>query len=262
MNDMTTTIYWFSGTGNSFHAAARIGAALEAELVPIASPTAAAGEPADRIGIVFPVYGFGAPAIVMRFIEQMPVKEGSEAFCVATCGGMAGAAVSIVERLLKTRGVTLTAGYVIRMPDNYPPFGGAPRAERSSELNDKAEARIAEIAGSLKSGTGGRIERPTMITRAAGGFISYWFTRSLAKTDRKFFADGKCNGCEICAKVCPVDNIEIADGIPNWLGHCEQCYACFHWCPQKAVQYGKRTENQVRYHHPGCRLEDMMVRGG
>jgi hypothetical protein len=24
----------------------------------------------------------------------------------------------------------------------------------------------------------------------------------------------------------------------NWLGHCEQCFAYFHWCPQQAVQYG------------------------
>jgi ferredoxin len=257
---MSTTIYWFSGTGNSFHVAKRIATALSAELVPIAAPNAVEGPPAERVGIVCPVYGFGLPAIVMRFIEQMPVGESTRAFCVVTCGGMAGAAIGIAERLLKARGVTLSSGFVIRMPDNYPPFGGAPGAEKTASINSKAEARIADIAAALEDPGAGRIERPTMITRAAGRFISYWFARSLSKTDRKFSADEKCNQCGVCARICPVGNIELVDGRPQWLGHCEQCYACFHWCPRKAVQYGKRTEQQVRYHHPGCTLDDMLVR--
>ena len=258
---MSTKIYWFSGSGNSFHVAQQIGAALNAELVPIAAPGAAQGPPADRIGIVCPVYGFGLPALVMRFIATMPVGESPHAFCVVTCGGMAGAAIGIAERLLKTRGVTLSSGFVVRMPDNYPPFGGAPGAEKTASINARADERIAEVTAALSTDAPGRVERPTIITRAAGRFISYWFARSLAKTDRKFFADDKCNQCGICARVCPVENIELFEGRPQWLGHCEQCYACFHWCPQKAVQYGKRTGRQVRYHHPGCSLDDMLVRG-
>jgi Pyruvate/2-oxoacid:ferredoxin oxidoreductase delta subunit len=47
----------------------------------------------------------------------------------------------------------------------------------------------------------------------------------------------------------------MTDGKPKWLGHCEQCFACFHWCPQKAVQYG-RSSKQRRYHHPQAALSD------
>ena len=75
--------------------------------------------------------------------------------------------------------------------------------------------------------------------------------------DGKFRADDKCTQCGLCAKLCPVDNIELVDGRPTWLGRCEQCYACFHWCPADAIQYGRRTKRQFRYHHPQCAVADL-----
>ena len=77
--------------------------------------------------------------------------------------------------------------------------------------------------------------------------------------DRNFFADGRCNGCGICAKVCPSGNVSMVDGKPRWAGHCEQCLACLQWCPTKALQYGKKTERYQRYHHPEIKVADVVA---
>ena len=82
--------------------------------------------------------------------------------------------------------------------------------------------------------------------------------RQVRKMDRKFWVDEKCDGCEICARVCPAANIKIIDGRPSWLHRCEQCLACLQWCPQEAIQYGKNTIKYPRYHHPEIILDDML----
>jgi MinD superfamily P-loop ATPase len=45
--------------------------------------------------------------------------------------------------------------------------------------------------------------------------------------------------------------------MPEWKHHCEQCFACLHWCPQKAIQYGKRTSGRIPYHHPDIKMSEM-----
>ena len=46
---------------------------------------------------------------------------------------------------------------------------------------------------------------------------------------------------------------------PAWLRHCEQCLACIQWCPQEAIQFGKKTPHYKRYHHPEVTLQDMLA---
>ena len=67
-------IYVFSSTGNTLHAAERVGEGLGgAHLINMAlaqgKGTEAAG---DSVGICYPVHAFGAPAVVHRFIEAFP----------------------------------------------------------------------------------------------------------------------------------------------------------------------------------------------
>ncbi len=80
----------------------------------------------------------------------------------------------------------------------------------------------------------------------------------IPKMDREFWVDEKCNGCAICEKACPVSNIVMAAEKPTWLHQCEQCLACIQWCPKEAIQYGKKTPNYERYHHPEITLKDIV----
>jgi len=76
--------------------------------------------------------------------------------------------------------------------------------------------------------------------------------------DAAFWADEACNGCGICAQICPVSNVEIVDDKPVWHHRCEQCFACLQWCPQDAVQFGGGTAERARYHHPDVTVGDMV----
>ena len=59
--------------------------------------------------------------------------------------------------------------------------------------------------------------------------------------------------------VCPCGNIDLAAGKPAWLHHCEQCMACIQWCPQEAIQFGKKTAGYGRYHHPEVKLPEIVA---
>jgi MinD superfamily P-loop ATPase len=80
--------------------------------------------------------------------------------------------------------------------------------------------------------------------------------------DKQFSIDPNCNGCGVCEQVCPVGNIKMSERRPLWQHHCEQCFACLHWCPMKSIQHGKHTAGRARYHHPEVRIKDMIVRDG
>jgi len=76
--------------------------------------------------------------------------------------------------------------------------------------------------------------------------------------DKSFWTDGKCNGCGVCANVCPCGNIVMTADRPVWQHRCEQCLACIQWCPKEALQYGKKTPAYPRYRHPEVRVADLV----
>lgn len=255
---MKTVIYWFSGTGNSLAAAKALAESCGAELVPMAKALKNPAPDADRIGLVFPVYGFCPPALVARFVENLNIAPETYIFAVVTYAGAPGGTLAVLRKLLKNRGLELAASWGVKMPENYPPFGGAPAPEKQRNVNEAAAERIKAVAAELQMSPYGRHDEIKTLWKAVSRLIYPVFRKRAARADRSFHADAKCNGCCVCTQICPVKNIAMFDGCPSWLGHCEQCYACFHWCPQAAVQYGRRSAKQYRYHHPDAGLSDFL----
>lgn len=260
---MRTVIYWFSGTGNSFHVAKALQEGLDdVELIPVVQALDGDIEPSQRTGLVFPVYAWGPPAIVARFIENLPSDTPDYLFAVATYGGAPGSVMAITRRMLKRRGLELNASFSVKMVENYPPMGGPPGEKKQRKINDAAETEIAQIMTGIRGSVSGDFTRKNLFFSLIGRLVYPIFRRALSRqSDSKFYADEKCSSCGICARVCSVGNVELLDGEkPTWGDRCEQCFACFHWCPEKAVQYGKKTGDMVRYHHPGTSLNDLMLR--
>jgi len=259
---MATHIYWFSGTGNSLHVARRIAEGLgDAELLPIARAVYEDFRPAERIGIVFPVYAWGPPELVARFLrEKFEAPKDAYVFLAMTCGGSAGSAGKIAANLLGQRGVQPAAVYSLRMVENYPPMGGPPKPQKQDAHLAAAEGEIARIVESVRAGTRGHADKQNWLLNLIGPAIYPMFIHRVGEADAKFSVDDKCNQCGLCERICPVADIELVDGRPRWLGHCQQCYACYHFCPQQAIQRGRKTENQPRYHHPEVKAADLCVR--
>ncbi|MCC7300887.1 MAG: EFR1 family ferrodoxin [Verrucomicrobia bacterium] len=258
---MKTIVYWFSGTGNSLAVAKELAKSCgDAKLIPMAKALRNPPPSAERIGLVFPVYSFGPPELVARFVAKLNALPDAYIFAVVTYAGNQGGALSIVRRLLQKRGLDLAAGWGVKMPENYPPLGGAPAAEKQQAVNAAADEQIGKIAAELQQSPRGSYAQSSAVWRMLSWVAYPLFKKSVPRADRFFHADKKCNGCCICTRICPVNNVAMVDGRPSWMGHCEQCFACFHWCPQQAVQYG-RSAKQHRYHHPDSSLEDMFQCG-
>jgi ferredoxin len=261
---MRTTLFCFSGTGNSLQVARDLASELGDTAVvsiPRAIREPLRPDAADRIGIVFPVYAFGMPRIVVDFCSRLTPAQPAYIFGVATYGGVAGATLAQLQKRLAAGGLTLSAGFAVRMPGNYTPLYGAISARKQEKMFDRARERVREIAAAVKSGRPGRIEKSNPLANLVLSRLLYPSAIShFREADRSFRVNDRCNSCEICRKVCPVENIEMREGRPVWLHRCEQCMACLQWCPTEAIQFGRVTERRRRYHHPAVTARDLMMR--
>ena len=82
--------------------------------------------------------------------------------------------------------------------------------------------------------------------------------KNVLENDKFFFADDNCNTCGVCESICPVNNIQLVEGKPQWQHKCQQCLACINLCPENSIQYGKQTIGIERYCHPEISLKDLM----
>lgn len=258
---MKTEIYYFTGTGNSLVVARDLAKELNGELIAIPSVMSkeTINVDAEVIGVVFPVYIWGMPLIVTRFINKLENLKDKYVFAVATCGGMPGATINQFEKVLENRGGQLAVGFTVIMPGNYTPMYGAIEERKQMQMFKKWDYKLKIICKYVKDNKRGIKENNNVFVNLIfSSFIYNLSPKHIPKMDRQFWFDENCNKCGICKKVCPVDNITITEGSPTWNGNCEQCFACLQWCPQKAIQWGKNTQNRKRYHHPDIKISDIM----
>jgi ferredoxin len=257
-----TTLYYFSGTGNSLVVARAIAEKLgNAKLIPMAHKYAANPSPdTPRIGLVFPVYIFGLPLIVTRFIEKLTIPADAYVFAVAVNGGMPCSTLTQAAGLFSKRAMTLSAGFAVTMVDNYTPLGGAISPEKQKVRFEKAALKIDEICAAIEKGQHSIDRGWPLVNWIFSGLMYRRAAPKIPGLDKNFKADANCNGCGVCERVCPVNNITMNERLPVWQHHCEQCFACLHWCPNQAIQYGKNTKGRARYHHPDVKVTDIIVR--
>ena len=247
-------IFYFSGVGNSAWVARKLANKLHDRVLPIADEIRTAMEytPAEgeQVGFVFPVYGWEPPKIVMDFVEKMEMRKVPEyLYFVCTCGDDTGKTASVFMSALKAKGWRCHAGYSVLMPDTYvclPGFDVDGEEElKRKEMN--ASARVdfigEELAHRVIMDKHACFEGafPNIKTYVLGGLF-----RKFLMSPKPFHATDACISCGLCEKRCPVRNIKV-DGKPQWGNDCTMCLACYHACPEHAIQYGGRTKNKGQY---------------
>jgi len=263
---LRNVIYYFTGTGNSLDAASRIAKAIgDCELVEIAAAIAEmkrsgmseiAAEPnVERIGIAYPVYYYGLPAIVHEFLSLLRMGGNPYVYCVATRGGASGyGSFAQASGYLRRIGKKLDAGFSVLMPDNYPVLYNPADAETAKKTLEAASNEIEAIAATVAE------KRPfregwqnplaaTLVSRP----VNAWFVSGVRASDRKFVVSGSCVSCGKCVRACGVGNISLEGGKPVWHGRCEQCFGCYHACPAHAIEFGKSTIGKRQYLNPVLR---------
>jgi len=259
---MDATLYYYTGTGNSLWTARKIAEALGgADLVSIPQIKDETVEPsAKTVGLVFPVYIWGVPAPIIRFVRKMKGAKPEYLFAVAVNGGQVSNTLVQLKRLMAENGLALSSGFGVKTPSNYIPWGGPGPKEKLDKLFESAGRKITKLAADVKERKVLPVEKGPLWQRLLFTRLYNMSLPRVPEMDKRFWTDGKCDGCGICVKVCPASNVALKDGKPLWNHRCEQCFACLQWCPKEAIQYGKKTPQYQRYHHPEVKLKDVIKR--
>lgn len=262
---MKTTIYYFTGTGNSLKVAKDLSLYLDnVELVQIHQEQLI--QPlyniAEVIGFIVPTIFSGIPKLVQEFINQLEITIKSPyIFTIATHGDRNGSGIVFeqIEELLAEKELTLSACFGVQMPHNMPEKDHTTTAHEKENLFKVETDNISTIAENIRN------QRliPYHMKKIKSFFhrMTYNGINKFAKKnplDRGFNVDEKCISCTSCSKVCSAKNIEIVNGKPKWkLENCQFCFACLQWCPVVAIQYRKRTIGIERYHHPEIKVNEL-----
>ena len=260
-------IFYFSGTGNSLQAAKNIAERNSEKLISIANEMSNNNsdfeynlKDSEIIGFIFPVYAWGPPKQVLNFINKLKFNnlKDNYIFFAATCGKNIGNTAKVINTCLKKKNLILNSGFSIVMPSNYIIMGDIDSKDIEGKKLIAAEETLKKINTIIKERkrdvflvTKGKM--PVILTSV----INPLFSKGAADT-KKFYADDSCISCGICESVCNCKTIRV-EGKPKWGKECTQCLACIHFCPVKAIQYGKSTQRKGRYRNPNVTVDEMRV---
>ena len=252
------TLYYYSGTGNSYRVTAWMADVARAEgsavtVLPIASarPREVRAEESSLLGVVMPTHGFTAPWPVLRFALELPRGRGKHAIVVATragakigsryAPGFEGSATSLVAAILALKGYVVRGTVAVDMPSNWielhPGLSPSTVAGIVARAKPKATAFASAIlAGQRRFGSWIVVLLGLLLLPVSLAYLllARFFLAKL------LFASEQCTGCGLCAQHCPNGAIEMRGSsdraIPFWTFRCESCMRCMAYCPPRAVE--------------------------
>ena len=244
-------IFYFSGTGNSNYVAKRIANALGDEILNLndrikASDTSSV-ETGERVIIVTPTYAWRIPRVVRDWLRKTELRGAKQVWFVMTCGSEIGNANKYNRDLCAEKAISCMGTAQIVMPENYIAMFSAPQADEARQIVAKAEPSIDRAIAAIQRNQSFAPTRNNLYDRFMSGPVNPIFYKFFVKADA-FTVSDACIGCGQCAKRCPMNNVTLKDGKPVWGRNCTHCMACICYCPVSAIEYGKKSVGQPRYH--------------
>lgn len=243
-------IFCYSGTGNSRYIAQRIADELHENIIDlnekIKTNNYSSIETGDNVILVVPTYAWRIPRIVSNWLHKTEFIGAKRIWFVMNCCSEIGNASKYNSILANEKHLNYMETKQILMPENYIAMFNAPQLEEAKEIVEKAEIDIKETIKYIREGKAFLKPRHNLYDRFMSGPVNPLFYYFFVKADA-FKVNNTCIGCNQCVKKCPMNNIQLIDGKPVWGKNCTHCMACICYCPQEAIEYGKKSVGKTRY---------------
>lgn len=188
------------------------------------------------LGLAFPVAYQSTYPFIWDFFRKLPYGNATEVFMVDTLAGFSGGIAGPLKKLLLRKKYRPIGAKEIVMPINFC-FHRDDYTLSSRPIS--SGLNLAEIyADDILSGKSGWNRVPVLSDFM---FLFYKLVILLifSAWNQKYFkisvSEELCSGCGLCAKSCPVRNIQLRDAIPVFSDKCEFCLRCLAVCPNNAT---------------------------
>ena len=263
MSQQTLWIYYMSGTGNTRRVAEwsreiASSRGIECRIWGLGRPGGfepPQDSPGAMVGLLMPTHGFTAPWLMIKFACRLPKVKFSRAWVLATRAGakfgrvftpgISGSTVFLISLILLLKGYRVRGGLGLDMPSNWTSLHPGFKKESATAIIDRARPVYTDFLDSILAG------RPVWLTlnlayELVWTVLLSWISALYLLFGRfflakLFFANGRCNGCGLCAEHCPVGAIRMQGSHhprPFWGYNCESCMRCMSYCPKEAVEAG------------------------
>jgi Pyruvate/2-oxoacid:ferredoxin oxidoreductase delta subunit len=242
------TLYFYSGSGNSYRAATWMAAAGDGGAAVRVRPIGSA-QPAQEIGggetallgLVMSTHGFTAPWPMLRFALRLPRRRKTHAVVVATRAAFEGSACLLIALILLLKGYRVRGTLGVSMPSSWITVHPGFPPDRVAKIMPQARLQVSHFRDTISAGQRSFTSWPgsilgLLILPISLGYLllGRFFLGKL------FFASDDCTGCGLCAEHCPNQAIEMRgrEGRcrPYWTFRCESCVRCMAYCPTQAIE--------------------------
>jgi len=248
-------VFYFTATGNSMYVAKK----LDTDIISI--PQVMHSEnpefEGESIGIVCPVFCNRLPQLVVDFMKKAKFKT-EYLYMILTYGNRHGGAAGFTERIVRNEcGIKVDYIRNILMVDNYlPVFDMNDQAAIDKHVDEQIAAAIHDIAKRKK-------EIPELSLKERFGhavFMRFNKIMPSFNNGEQITVTDRCDGCGICAKVCPLGLFYVENGKANRSENtCAFCLACAQNCPSKAITMRRADKNpEARYRNEHITLQEII----
>jgi len=260
--ELSNTIFCYSGTGNSLASAKQLSEyfSMPVKMITeelIAKKPAVLGE---FCIIIFPSYAYGAPLSVRRFAKKADFNV-KYMVLLTTYGSHYGGTLAEIIRLLKRKKQKVSYSDGIKCVENYIPIFGLTKEEKVKARIEAQHKKTKDLIPLLEQ----RLNNKRRTFKPFSLFISKIF-RTFKPLFPKFYrVKNRCNGCGICAKVCPTNAIKIVKKAKRYVPKfkalkCDHCQGCLQLCPSKAIRFARVRPKTGRYIHSNVSLNELIKR--